>query len=200
MFLLAHAGITLGAAVVLNRLLTGHSGNGTAQRAEASAQTRGALHSIEAWAVSTSRRIDLRVLLAGSVLPDMDKVIGRLAYGAFGGRLFCHSLLFLLIIAGGGLGLYFGRHKNWLLVLASGVFMHLVLDGMWFDSRTLLWPLRGWSFPSVEQGWMQDMIHELFAAPGVYVPELAGLAMLSCFAWMLMHRGMVLDFVRSGRV
>ena len=201
----AHVGITLGTAVLLNGLFGGHSENETKERRESSAETAAESHqshSAEAWVTSVGRRIDLRVLLVGSLLPDIiDKPVGRLVFGTFGCRLFCHTLLFLLVIALAGLYLYLSRHKNWLLVLGFGTFMHLVLDEMWLDTQTLLWPVRGFSFPTVERtGWVQGIFHELFTSPRIYVSELVGIAMLAWFAWLLVHRGKVYAFIRHGQM
>jgi len=200
--LFAHAGITLGTAVLLNGLIGGRSENETSQRGESSAETAAESHSAEAWVASVGRRIDLRVLLVGSLLPDIiDKPVGRLVFGTFGCRLFCHTLLFLVVIAFAGLCLYLSHHKNWLLVLGFGTFMHLVLDEMWLYTHTLLWPLQGFSFPNVERtGYEQDMWHKLFTSPGTYVPELVGIAMLAYFAWVLVRRGKVYAFIRHGQV
>ena len=188
MWLFAHPGVTLGTAVLLNGLVVGHSGNESAQRGESSAETRAESHSVEARIVSVGRRIDLRVLLVGSLLPDIiDKPVALLLPDPFGGRLVCHSLLFLLVIALAGLYLYLSRRRNWLLVLGFGIFMHLVLDEMWIDTQTLLWPVRGFSFARAEQ---QDR----------WVPELVGVVVLGCFAWLLVRRGKVWGFIRHGQL
>jgi LexA-binding, inner membrane-associated putative hydrolase len=197
----AHAGITLGAAVLLNGLFGSHAEKTTQQRNDCVSATGARLQRVEAWVTSAGYRIDLRVLLTGSLLPDLDKLTGRLVFGTFGGRLFCHSLLFLLIIATAGLCLYLIRRKNRLLVLGLGVLMHLVLDGMWFDLQTLLWPSLGFSFPTIERtGWLQGVFHRLFTSPSIYMPEALGVVMLACFAWLLVQRGKVRAFILHGRV
>ncbi len=171
-----------------------------AETGGACTETR-AVHSVEARIASVGRQIDLRVLLVGSLLPDIiDKPVGRLAFGTFGCRLFSHSLLFLMVIAFAGLCLYLSRHKSWLLVLGFGILIHLVLDTMWLDVHTLLWPLQGSSFPAVERtGWEQGVLHKLFTLPSVYVPELLGVAILAHFAWLLVHHGKTYAFIRHGQ-
>ncbi len=186
--------------MLLGRLFGGRSEDETSGRGESSTETAAEAHSAETWVASAGRRIDLRLLLVGSLLPDLDKPIGRLVFGTFGGRLFCHCLLFLLIIASAGLCLYLSRHKNWLLVLGSGVFLHLILDRMWLDTKTLLWPSRGFSFDVERTGWLQSISHKLFTFPSVYVPELVGIAILACFAWLLFHRRTVHAFTRHGQI
>lgn len=160
-------------------------------------------HHADTWVVSLGRRVDLRVLLVGSLLPDMiDKPIGLLLSGMFGYRLPGHSLLFLAVVAFAGLALYFSRHKNWLLVLAFGVFMHLVLDEMWLDTKALLWPLQGFSFPRI---YHTDLWHSPASSEGIpplkfYISEGVGMAVLGWIAWVVVRRGKVRAFIRRGLV
>jgi membrane-bound metal-dependent hydrolase YbcI (DUF457 family) len=197
-----HAGIALGAAVVLNGLFGRPTENEPAESDEPSSRLAARWRSAEAWAVSLGQRFDLRLLLLGSVVSDIvDKPAGRLFYGTFGCRLFCHSLMFLLIVAIAGLYLYLSRHKNWLLVLAFGIFTHLALDEMWLDTQTFLWPAYGFSFPTVVQSeWAEGVLHRLFTSPNVYVPELLGLVTIVWIAWLLVRRGKVYAFIRHGQI
>lgn len=202
MFLLAHAGLALGAAVAVNGLVGGRSHPDT-MKADAAAAGRAApWRPVEEWATSLARRIDLRAFLAGTVVSDlMDKPLGRIFYGTFGVRLFGHSLLFLLIVVLAGLVLHLRRGQPALLVLGLGILTHLVLDGMWADPHTLLWPALGTSFPTVfKDNWVQAMMHQLLASPRTYLTELAGAAALAGFAWLLVRRGRLLAFVRHGRI
>ena len=202
MVFFGHAGIALGAAVVLNGLLARPIENEPAKSDEPSSRLAAPWRSAEAWVVSLGQRFDLRLLLLGSIVSDIvDKPAGRLFYGTFGCRLFCHSLMFLLIVALAGLYLYLSRHKNWLLVMAFGVFTHLALDEMWLDTRTFLWPAYGFSFPTVERSeWAEGVLHRLFTSPKVYVPELLGLVVIVWIAWLLVHRGKVYAFIRHGQI
>jgi inner membrane protein len=202
MLLFAHAGIALGTAVVLNGLFGSHVDNETTKRTEPAAKTSARSRLVETWVTSLSRRIDVRALLAGAVISDViDKPVGRLVYGTFGCRLFCHSLMFLLLIVCVGILLHLRRRENWLLVLGFGVFTHLVLDEMWLDTQTLFWPVLGLSFPTVNYTyWEDDLFHRLFTSPKVYVPELAGLFIIGWIAWFLVRRGKVSAFVRHGRI
>jgi inner membrane protein len=201
MLLFAHVGIALGSAVVLNGLFGSHLDDETTKKTESSAKTSPRSRLVETWGTSLGRRIDVRVLLVGAVLSDViDKPAGRLVYGTFGCRLFSHSLMFLLLIVFAGIFLHLRRHQNWLLVLGFGVFTHLVLDEMWLDTHTLLWPGLGLSFPTVNYAyWEDDVFHRLLTSPKVYVPELAGLLILGCIAWILVRRGKVSVFLRHGR-
>jgi inner membrane protein len=197
-----HAGIALGAAVVLNGLLGRPAENEPAKKNGTPAEGPARRRSAESWVVSLSRRFDLRLLLLGAIVSDIiDKPAGYLFYGTFGCRLFCHSLLFLLIVAVAGLYLYLSRHKNWLLVVAFGILTHLALDEMWLDTQTFLWPAQGFSFPTVERSeWAGGVLHRLFTSPKVYVPELLGLVVIVWIAWLLVRRGKVHAFVRHGQI
>lgn len=194
MYLLAHAGITVGTALLLNRLIGGHSADTPEDSRESSAGTPAKSRFGEAWVTSLGRRIDLRVLLAGSLLPDLvDKPIGLLLYDSLGYRLYCHTLLFLVVTAVAGLCLYLSLRKNWLLVLAFGVFAHLVLDEVWLDPTTFLWPLKGISLSESAEAFSE-------IARYYFVLEVVGLVVLVGIAWVLIRRRNVLAFIRHGRV
>ncbi|MCD6358737.1 MAG: metal-dependent hydrolase [Dehalococcoidia bacterium] len=151
-------------------------------------------------------RIDLRVLLVGSMLPDIiDKPVGQLIFrdSINNGRIFCHTLLFLLIIALVGVYLYRSGGKLWMLTLSFGTFVHLILDEMWLTPRTLLWPLYGWTFPRMDitvSAWMQGMMDALFCNPKTYISETVGLIILVWFLVVLVRRGKVRGFLREGLI
>ena len=213
MLVLAHAGITLGAATLLARVVSrsplpegkkdeeGGSSrrfSGAKTAAGRPAPPRGS------WFSSVARYLDIRFLLLGSLLPDIiDKPVGQvlLRETVGNGRIFCHTLLFSVALGISGAYLYRWRGRNWLAALAAGSFMHLVLDQMWWDLPTLLWPLYGFAFQRVElTGWFSHMFEALLGDPGAYVPELVGLAVLLWFGWVLVRRRVVLAFFRRGVV
>jgi inner membrane protein len=119
---------------------------------------------------------------AGSILPDLiDKPIGQYFFAkAFdqNGRIFSHTLLFLIVIAISGIYFYLSQKKTWILYLAFGVLMHLVLDSMWQTPETLLWPFLGWHFSRSEhtdlKSWLNKLFMELTHDPSLYVPEIIG--------------------------
>jgi inner membrane protein len=153
---------------------------------------------------SLVKRIDVRILLIGALLPDIiDKPVGvyffRDTFSS--GRIFSHTLLFLVLITLGGLFLYWSRNKIWLLVLSFGTFIHLILDEMWRSPQTLLWPLYGFSFERIDlTRWTWDMFHELLTNPTVWISELAGVVVVACFIWLLVRRGNLYAFIRYGRI
>jgi inner membrane protein len=180
-----HVGITLGAATILNGAINNR-------------------HSKISWFASLSRYIDIRLLLVGSLLPDIiDKPIGQyLLRNIFSnGRIFSHSLLLLILISAVGFYLYRRRRQVWMISLAAGTFTHLVLDEIWRAPATLFWPLLGFTYEKIElTDWLSNMFRELFSNPGVYIPEIVGLAILLWFGLALVRRKGVSVFIRYGKV
>ena len=98
-----------------------------------------------AFRYTSDRRL---VLFAGigSILPDLiDKPLGHIILkGSLDyGRIYAHSVLFLLALV--LVGITYQRWKgSWIiLVLALGVLSHLLLDSMWELPVTLFYPLLG---------------------------------------------------------
>ena len=93
------------------------------------------------WLVFRSPALDYRFVLAGSVLPLGDALVG-------GPRLL-HTLAFAVaLLAGVMLATRHRRlvRRRW-IGLAIGVFMHLVLDGIWSEAAVFWWPFFGVAFP-----------------------------------------------------
>lgn len=205
MLIFGHTGITLGTTVLLNEtLVKRHTvltrANELRERPKASriihSYQNDASRGIVLWLTSLANRIDIRLLLVGSLLPDIiDKPVGLFFFAETlgSGRVFCHTLLFLILINLPGLYLYWTRNKNWLSVLSFGTFTHLILDEMWLTPQTLLWPLYGFSFQKMgHHYWMQDIV--------VYICELVGGVIVICFVWVLVRRGKLYAFLRKGQV
>jgi inner membrane protein len=189
MLLLGHTGITLGAATLLAGAVKSHH----------STQIRQV-----SWFTSLASYLDIRLLLIGSLLPDIiDKPVGQFFFRETfsNGRIFSHTLLFLIVITAIGFYLYKSRQKVWLLTLASGTFLHLILDQMWRAPTTLFWPVLGFTFPRGELTyWMSNIFQALVSNPEVYVPEAAGMAVLLWFGLALLIRRKVGVFLKYGRV
>lgn len=212
MLIFGHAGITLGTAVLLNGILTRSYSLSRQDKADdclepgaraVSAQNRFTL-SAASWLTSLASRIDIRLLLVASLLPDIiDRPVGQLLFrDTFSsGRIFCHTLLFSILISLIGLYIYRSRGKLWLLVLSFGTFAHLIFDQMWLAPKTLLWPLYGFAFEKTDiTGWMPRLLHALLTDPEVYVPELVGLVLLIWFAWLVVRQGKLFAFIRNGEI
>ena len=128
------------------------------------------------------KRIDLAFLAVGSMLPDIiDKPLGFMIFGTMNhGRIFAHTLLFLLVLAALAVSIRDIR----LASLGAGVLIHLALDLMWNSPVILLWPLLG-SFPPADYidalSYVQMLLQGL-RDPGILVPECLGLGYLIYFA------------------
>lgn len=95
-------------------------------------------------------KIDYRLVILGALLPDIvDKPLGRYIFVDYfeNGRIFGHTILFLTVITLAAI--YINKRYNIpaLFSLSLAVFSHLIADVMWFDPRTLFWPLLGLRFP-----------------------------------------------------
>jgi hypothetical membrane protein len=149
-------------------------------------------------------RIDYRLVLVGSLLPDIiDKPVGGLLFRGFfsNTRIFSHTLLFLAILTVAAVYLYRKKGQTWLVALSFGTFLHLILDGMWREPRTLLWPLYGWAFERVDLShWLQDMLYVLMTNPGVNIPEIIGAIILIIFMIWLVYKRKVYAFVTKGEI
>jgi inner membrane protein len=208
MLVLGHAGITLGAAVVLNGALLKVAPRQLKASLELHVETHTAQENptgrMSSWFVALGNRLDIRILLVGSLLPDIiDKPVGQLIFRETfnNGRIFSHTLLFLILIAVAGFLLYWRRRRTWLLALSFGTFTHLILDQMWLDVKTLLWPLYGFSFERLDlTGWPQRTWMALLTDPGIYIPEIVGGVILLLLLWVLVRNRNLFAFIKNGRV
>ncbi len=215
MFVFGHTGLTLGSAIILAGLFTKGSKKEYATKegsevprawAGPTVPEKGAAAGPWAWLVSLAGIIDIRILLLGSLLPDIiDKPIGRFFFRETfnNGRIFSHTLLFLILLTVGGLLLYRARHKTWLLVLAYGTFTHLILDGMWMNPRTFYWPLYGFSFRMYRisiWSWIMSILRDVLTHPWELTPEIVGMIIIAWLVWQLVRRRKLLTFLKYGRV
>ena len=151
-------------------------------------------------------KMDLRWLLAGSILPDViDKPLGSIFFhDTFQThRLFSHSVLFpilgllvVLVVTSRGTDL----RKN-LIALVIGALVHLVLDAAWADPEAFWWPLFGFDFPHVANSAFPELLRSMVTNPWVWVGEAAGIGYL-VWLWRthLREDGAFRRFVRDGRV
>ena len=152
----------------------------------------------------SSGYIDIRALLVGSLLPDIiDKPVGQFLFrNTFSsGRIFCHSLLFLLVLTSAAFYLYKRNKKTWLFAFSFGTFMHLILDQMWLTPQTLLWPLYGSAFPKADMShWLENIFIALRTVPSVYIPEIIGALVLGIFLRQLMRLRAWNNFIIKGTI
>jgi len=212
MLIFGHAGLTLGAAILLKSTLAKcHSLPPRANTGMERLESTSGMHSTQNYSsngrakwLAFLEKIDIRLLLIGSLLPDIiDKPFGLLFFGETlsSGRIFSHTLLFLILITIAGLYIYRRQRKTYLLSLSFGTFIHLVLDEMWRVPQTLLWPFYGLQFDKVDTSeWLPGIFDALFTDPMAYIPELVGAVILTWFAITLLYRRKVLQFLKSGQL
>ena len=196
MLLFGHLGITLAVGVANQRILPKSPVPETETAATKPPITL--LHLLH--------HFDYRILLLGSLLPDLiDKPIGRIFfYDVFqNGRIFGHTLIFNMCLIALGIYTVARWRQSQFLILAFGSFIHLMLDQMWLNTKTLFWPVYGWYFPKTAAtdfiGWLPNMIHTLTAYPSIYIPEIIGVSVLIWFAARLVLKKQVHTFIRTGR-
>lgn len=213
MLVFGHAGITLGAAALLAGTLGSsrlyktaiHEVTGSGSTVFKYVHTTSHFPSNKtSWINTLGSYIDIRLLLIGSLLPDIiDVPTGLLFFKeTFGsGRIFCHTLLFFVFITVSGFYLYRVHGKTWLIAVSFGTLTHLLLDQMWHTPQTLLWPLHGLNFQGADiSGGIEDHVHSLLIEPAYYIPELIGAAIVSWFTWVLLRSRKISVFVKSGRI
>jgi len=191
--LFAHTGITLGAVFLWDRVF--HQPVPPVITKPLSSKITG-----------TVRKIDYRLVLIGSILPDIiDKPIGHLFFGDTfdnNGRLVAHTLLFFVLLFGYGLFRFYYQGKNGVLVLAICSGFHLVLDSMWDIPQTLFWPLKGWRFPESDVvdtiDWIKQIAEAAHTDPSYYVSEATGITILVVFFYLLWRNKSIIRFVKHG--
>ena len=202
MFPLAHLGITFGGILVLHKA--------AALTVPASPQKKSGVNAGGNPSGSTDKPsqvsspvtwIDYRLILLGSMLPDiLDKPLGIWLH--ISGRAIAHTLVFAVVLVAAGFTLFAWRRSTGLLCLAFASGLHLVLDQMWLAPSTLFWPAYGWSFaPGASTEWWGRWLNSLISNPDAYVPEITGGLLLGVlFFYLLIRRGMLYKFLRTGAI
>ncbi len=110
--------------------------------------------------------VDYKYIILGSMLSDIiDKSMGFFFFGN-NGRIIAHTLFFAVLLT-----LIAFRSRN-LMLVAGGVWTHIILDRMWTDPQTLLWPFLGsFSRHNISVEWWVNM---LFNDAYTYAGEIAG--------------------------
>jgi inner membrane protein len=208
MLLFAHVGLTLGAAGLLKKAVanwpSSESSGDPATRIALDSKPSESPHYSSEEPARAKRSIDWRLVILGSMLPDIiDKPLGTviLADTFSNGRIFAHTLLFSLILLLIGLYLY-KRGRTGMLVVALCSMGHLILDSMWRHTSTLFWPLQGWEFPKYDlsDGVASIWIEALQTNPATFIPEIIGtIITASLLVYLLKHRDM-LNFIKTGRI
>lgn len=143
---------------------------------------------VAVWAVFQSPALDYRVVMVGSVLPLVELVAGR--------PLVLHTLAGAVIALGLVMAVTVRRRlvrRRW-LGIPIGLFVHLVLDGVWTDTALFWWPFAGplpdVPLPEVSRGWWS------------LVMEVAGLAAMGWWVrrFRLTERERLRAFLVDGRL
>lgn len=140
------------------------------------------------WNIFRDPAMDYRLVVAGALLPDvLDLASGRPAHA--------HTLAAsVLVLAGVMLATRPRRRaRRRFLALPIGMFLHLVLEGIWMKQKVLWWPLLGAVFPD----------GQVFPPLGLaLVEELAGAWALRWFVrqFGLTDARRLRSFLRSGRL
>lgn len=140
------------------------------------------------WNVFRDPAIDHRLVVAGALLPDVvDLAAGRPAIG--------HTLAASAVALAAVMLSTRGRRRarRRLLALPIGMFLHLVLGGVWARPKVLWWPAFGAAFPD----------GRLFPPLGLAVAaEVAGAWAIGWFIWRfgLVDAERRRAFLRSGRL
>lgn len=124
--------------------------------------TTGIIKLYEKAAHKPSASIDYRVVMIGSLLPDLiDKPLGMVFFrNTFhNSRLFAHTLLFSAVLFMIGLILLKRRQNGKLLLLSVCCLIHLALDAMWQYTAILFWPFIGMKIVNAAQlGWVKAFL------------------------------------------
>ena len=118
---------------------------------------------VAVWIVFKDPAIDLRLVIAGALLPDAVDVWT-------GHRWVAHTVLASVVLLTVVMVATRGRRRlrRQLLALPIGTFLHLALDGMWTDRDVFWWPAFGSDFgsrdiPSIARG-LADVPLEIIGA------------------------------------
>ncbi|MDH4148299.1 MAG: hypothetical protein OEY23_24340 [Acidimicrobiia bacterium] len=142
------------------------------------------------WVVFRSPAFDYRLVAVGAVLGSAESaLLGRPAV--------LHTLVGSVAALGGVMAATRGRRlrrRRWLGV-PIGMFLHLVLDGVWADTELFWWP--GFGF-----GFARGAGPEFARWPMVLVMEIVGVATMMWWArrWKLGEPARRERFLRSGQV
>lgn len=120
--------------------------------------------SLAVWLVFRDDRFDYRVLALGALAPDI-------VDGLTGGVGVAHSISVSVAVMAVVMGVTIGKRttrRRW-LALPIGMFLHLVVDGVFSNTTVFWWPFAGLSvdggpLPSVERGWWNVALEILGAA------------------------------------
>lgn len=129
---------------------------------------------VAVWFVFRDPRFDYRLLVVGSLVPELDALSGGMGV--------LHTLVFSVALLATVMVVTAGRKpiRRLLLGLPIGTFLHLVFDGAWATTEVFWWPLGGTrlggvDLPSVQRGPWNVPLELVGWALVVWVARTAGL-------------------------
>lgn len=128
-------------------------------------------------------KVDVRLLVLGAVLPDLiDLPLGTLimADRFSSGEVYSHTLLAPIVVSVVILlTTRRGRRRRGLMALVVGWFFHLLIDGVWADTETFLWPLFGLDFPVGPMPYWSGLFERALSDPWRWIAEAIGVIYLA---------------------
>lgn len=119
------------------------------------------------WQVFRDPALDHRAVIGGVLLPDV-------VDGLWGGARLLHTVVASVATLAVVMLATRGRRtlRRRLLALPIGMFLHLVLDGMWATARVFWWPFLGWGLggrglPSLEHPVAVTILEEIAGAVAI---------------------------------
>lgn len=192
MFIFGHIGITIGVGMLIEAITNHQHTKERIQESESDYSTgqvvkRGTNSRVyKPNIIPVGKWLDYRLLVLASMLPDIiDKPMGQVFLkDTFNyGRIYGHTLVFVLITGILGMWVFKKWGKGWLLIMAFGSFMHDMEDQSWRWPQVLLWPLKGWGFPKEDLNvWLSGVYRAIVTEPDVFIPELVGIVILALAA------------------
>ena len=133
---------------------------------------------ITVWYVFRDPRFDYRLLIVGTLLPELDALSGGMRW--MHSLAFSVALLIVVMVVSTG----HKSRRKFLLGLPIGTFLHLVFDGAWATTTVFWWPFTGRSIgdeplPSVQRGWWNVPLEMIGLLIVVWVWRRAGLSSAS---------------------
>jgi inner membrane protein len=146
-------------------------------------------------------QLDFRIIAVFAILPDIiDKITGHVLFAGSlnNGRLFCHTLLFMIIFA---MIFFFIVGQKW-WVFTFPIITHQLFDQLWIDPQTWLWPYYGWQFESQQIDIWAHWLIALTSDPYIITTEILGIiVILAVFInFKLIRKKNLSLFIRKGKL
>ncbi len=146
-------------------------------------------------------KLDFRLIAIFAILPDIiDKSIGHLIFydTLNNGRLFCHTLIFLVIFC----FIFYLIIGTYWWIYSFPIITHQLFDRMWEAPNTWLWPGYGFEFKSFDINVWEHWYSALISNPYIISTEILGvIVLLFLFIYFKLYvRNHFICFIKTGRV